>query len=157
MRAAKSLIDGFKQDLYRCQISITNKEDLYYKFIDPYLKEAEKALGIIEYMIAEKKTWDFYAGNVISPYYKYKEALLNYNTAYFNAYAKGKLSSASLTFASKNLYDSIVRIKEEAGLSELNVSREFKKTTDLFQRANVAYYKWLSLGKKLKIKVLSVF
>jgi len=126
-----------------------SNEGQYYEVIDPYIQEAAVSLSVIKHLLAEKKSWH--------SCYDYKGALIDYNVSFFNTYIRGRNCSEPLHQASKKLHDAIARVKEEAGLSGLNIMEELTKTMNLFKRANVEYYKCLSVLHKLKLKMLNIF
>jgi len=148
-------IDEFKHDLFVMQAGLVSNENLYYQFLDPYINEASRSLAIIRYALTESEKL-IYGPFIASFFYEYKEALLQYNAAYFHAYSRGDFSSPALKQTIQKLYDSIVRFKKETDLTDLNVDNEFNKTIKLFQRANSAYYKSLPALKKLKIKIANM-
>ena len=136
------LRQDFKRRLYSCQVGLM-KKDPYERFIEPYIQDAEKKLVIPQYGSKNPNAQgiQFYFG-----------CLVAYNCAYFNYYAKpNAFREARLEYCGEELLTAIRNIQEKEKLGDVDVQVEYNKTIELFQKANIAYYKKLGLGAKAKI------
>lgn len=113
----------------------------YDACIEPYIKEAEKNLAIIQYCVTNPDCKDIV---------EYFRCLLAYNCVFFNCYINpDALRSALLKSCTQDLMSVIKDFKEKEKLDHLNVQQEYDKTIKLFQKANEAYYKQLSFKFKV--------
>jgi len=140
--ASTADIDKFKYELYCSQVSLMGNRAAYYVFIQPYIEEAKRTLKLVQCDHADKSFRSSYFG-----------CLLNYNISCFNTtYVSSKGNLPIFQKVTRELRDLIEKGKKELAIDDMNVEEEFKKTTELFQRANRAYYKQLGLMKKCSIK-----
>jgi len=151
------LIENFKQDLFYSQRCFNNNKAKYYKFINPYIQEAERSLDIIKYISTTKEIPTTEGTSSNSTIRHYMQALLNYNVCFFKVYAKSLKTSKSLENASNKLWNSIIEIKENLNLENLDANEEFNTTIALFEKVNRAYYNWLPSRKKFLIKITNIF
>jgi len=147
--ASTSEIDRFKSGLYCMQQRLMNDREAYYRFIQPYIEEAQQTLKLVQYNPA----------NEFCPLYRdYFDCLLDYNAYCFEVTAhKNPRYLQTFQKVTNELRGLIEKIKKEFNLVDVNVEEEFKKTTELFQKSNRAYYAQLGLIKKCSIKFFSFF
>jgi hypothetical protein len=130
---------GLKSKLYRCQKRVLNEEQ-YSEFIEPYLQEGERVWEIPHYCREHSDS---------ELMVEYFDCLVNYNVATFSQYVdRSGPYNKTIKAAKKKLMACIQKIKDAWGLTELDVTAECKRTTDLLHRASAQYYKDLSLKYK---------
>lgn len=133
------LREEFKVDLYNHQKTLMSR-DAYMNFIEPYMQEAENVLKIPHAYLE--------SGNpeLCSAYFK---CLLKYNVACFHNHVRSNAERKKfLDDRGAELVAIIGRIGGTGVVQELDVPTEFEKTSELFARANAAYYKKLGFGTK---------
>lgn len=144
--------EKFKADLYYRQGGIMSYEK-YNAFIEPYLEEAERSLEVSVYMKDHPKT------DAVSAYLY---SLLSYNVAQFHRIALSQhpvlrffrsINAEAHELLEKDrqqLLKHIQDIKQEGSLYNLDPEIELNKTSELFYRANLAFYEKSGIGFKLK-------
>lgn len=139
--------EKFKNDLYLTQYSLEKDKEKYFKFIEPFLTEAENVLKIPKKFknIPDKLCKDYFS------------CLLNYNAAFFNNYSKpSSPKKATVDFWSKEVRNTIEQIKKDVqALKNLDSKQEFKDTLKLLNKANITYYKKIGLKSKFLIFLLT--
>lgn len=140
--------EQFKSELFRCQQHLM-KQDKYYACIEPYLQEAERTLIIPQYCKKNIKLV------LLSEYFS---CLVAYNVTYFNNYVRpSAYGNHQVEECANRLLQIIEKIKKEEALQDLDAQEELRKTLEIFQKANAAYYKALSFSKKSLISFIKLF
>lgn len=126
----------FKHSLFERQQGIMEEAE-YKAFVEPYVQEAERTLRIAHYLKDQS------VSHWTARYFNY---LLNYNVAYFHAYAKTYSGAQEyLEQAEKELADCIGLIALRERLS-IDTKVELEKTKALCARLNHRFYKNLGYG-----------
>lgn len=126
----------FKHSLFERQQGIMEEAECK-AFIEPYVQEAERTLRITHYLKEQS------VSHWTSRYFNY---LLNYNVAYFHAYAKTYSGAQDyLEQAEQELAECIALIALREKL-KFDVKVELEKTKALFVRLNNQFYKKLGYG-----------
>lgn len=133
---------SFKEQLYGSQAGLMDYDE-YMGFIEPYIQEAEKKLTIVHHLVTERNL-------MLCDHYFYY--LLAYNVACFhNHVVQSAHTQERVDMQGSVLYAIIKKIQDSATIAGLDAGVEFVKTTELFGRANAAYYEHLSCGVRCRL------
>lgn len=136
----EKLRTDFKHKMFERQQGIMAEEP-YMAFIELYVQEAEKKLLIPQYLMQNPSSKS--CGH-------YFTCLLNYNVAFFHAYARTYPGAKKAVAQYEvELAQSIELIKAEGQLQDVDANNELKKTKELFERANRRFYKKLGVGVRI--------
>jgi len=129
----------FKNRSYTAQEGLMRKSP-FMLFFESFFQDAEETLAVLQYC---KKNPNTLNAQRIQFYFTY---LRSYNCQYFNYYME-PTSRKWVDFCEEKILTAIKDIREKDNL-DFDVQAEYKKTIELFQRANKNYYEKLSLRAK---------